>query len=175
MLLIGGQEEHPACKRLSDKVLAWLSAAWIKVGMICVVQLMLWHPIISFFVKTQTGFTFPVPAYPGFPGKEAVMLVYTASQTCHNRVSLYLWYALIDLDFGKNVTEKVGDRKVFFQPHLTSASALPGETGNLEIASFHLTVACFLPTHTKHIKISPGHSWITLYWQNDRLCAPDRA
>jgi len=32
-----------------------------------------------------------------------------------------------------------------FPPHLTNASALPGETGNPEIASFHLNAACFLP------------------------------
>ena len=30
-----------------------------------------------------------------------------------------------------------------FPPHLTSASALPGETGNPKIASFHLNVAWF--------------------------------
>jgi len=30
-----------------------------------------------------------------------------------------------------------------FPPHLTSASALPGETGNQEIASFHLNAAYF--------------------------------
>ena len=30
-----------------------------------------------------------------------------------------------------------------FPPHLTSASALPGETGNPEITSFHLNAACF--------------------------------
>jgi len=37
-----------------------------------------------------------------------------------------------------------------FSPHLTTASALPGETGNLEVASFHLNVACFSPKNTKH-------------------------
>jgi len=26
-LLVGHQEEHPACKKLSDEVLAWLSGA----------------------------------------------------------------------------------------------------------------------------------------------------
>jgi len=41
-----------------------------------------------------------------------------------------------------------------FPPHLTSASALPWETGNLEIASFHVNVACFYQKHTKQIKIS---------------------
>jgi len=46
-----------------------------------------------------------------------------------------------------------------FQPHLTSASALPGETGNPEIASFHLNAACsFTKKHETHFKISPGHS-----------------
>jgi len=42
-----------------------------------------------------------------------------------------------------------------FPAHLTSASALPRETGNLEIASYHLNVACFFYqiTLTKHIKI----------------------
>jgi len=33
-------------------------------------------------------------------------------------------------------------------PHLTSASALPGETGNTEIASFHLNDACFFTKKT---------------------------
>jgi len=35
--------------------------------------------------------------------------------------------------------------------HLTSASALHGETGNPEIASFHLNAAYFLPkTYETH-------------------------
>jgi len=37
-----------------------------------------------------------------------------------------------------------------FPPHLTNASALPGETGNPEIASFHLNAACFFTKNTKH-------------------------
>ena len=32
-LLVGRQEEHPVCKKLSDKMLAWLSI-WIEVQMI---------------------------------------------------------------------------------------------------------------------------------------------
>ena len=41
--------------------------------------------------------------------------------------------------FGSNVTKKVGNQKYFnFPLHQTSASALPGETGNLENASFML-------------------------------------
>jgi len=35
ILLVGCQEEHPACKRLSDEVLAWLSV-WSEVQIICI-------------------------------------------------------------------------------------------------------------------------------------------
>jgi len=46
-----------------------------------------------------------------------------------------------------------------FPPHLTSASALPWETGNPEIASFHLSAACFFTKkHKTQLKISPGQS-----------------
>jgi len=35
-LLVGHQQEHPACKKqLSDEVLAWLSV-WSEVQMICI-------------------------------------------------------------------------------------------------------------------------------------------
>ena len=34
--------------------------------------------------------------------------------------------------------------------HLTNASALPGETGNPEIASFHLNAACFFTKKTRN-------------------------
>ena len=34
-LLVGRQEEHPACKKLSDEVLAWL-CVWSEVQMICI-------------------------------------------------------------------------------------------------------------------------------------------
>jgi len=34
-LLAGHQEEHPACKTLSDEALAWLSV-WSEVLMICI-------------------------------------------------------------------------------------------------------------------------------------------
>jgi len=46
-----------------------------------------------------------------------------------------------------------------FPPHLISASALLEETGNPEIASFHLNVACFFTKkHETQLKISPGQS-----------------
>jgi len=35
ILLDGSHEEYPACKKLSDDVLVWLSA-WIKVQIVCI-------------------------------------------------------------------------------------------------------------------------------------------
>ena len=34
-LLVGRQEEHPACKKLSDEVLVWLSV-WSEVQIVCI-------------------------------------------------------------------------------------------------------------------------------------------
>jgi len=54
-----------------------------------------------------------------------------------------------------------------FPPHLTSASALPGEAGNQEIASLHLNAACFITKkHETLLKISAGQSWTTLHCQD---------
>jgi len=53
--------------------------------------------------------------------------------------------------FSTNVVEKVGNQLHFiFPPHLTSASALPGEIGNPKIASFHLNAACFFTKKTRN-------------------------
>jgi len=35
MLLVGQQEGHPACKKLSDEVVAWL-CVWSKAQIICI-------------------------------------------------------------------------------------------------------------------------------------------
>ena len=68
-LLVGRQEGHPAYKKLSGGVLAWLSV-WSKV------QTCIWlssaDAIVSCFSKIQTGFTFLVPAHPGSSGKRAI-------------------------------------------------------------------------------------------------------
>ena len=34
-LLVGWQEEHPACKKLSDEVLVW-SCVWSEVQIVCI-------------------------------------------------------------------------------------------------------------------------------------------
>ena len=66
-LLAGHQEEHPACKKLSDEVLEWFYV-WSEMQMICI-----WSSCAS--LKSITVFTFLVPAYRGCPGKEAIKRV----------------------------------------------------------------------------------------------------
>jgi len=73
MLLVGQQEGHPACKKLSGGVLAWLSV-WSKVDL-HMAQLMPLPLTVSCFSKIQIGFSFLVPAYPGSPGQRAVKRV----------------------------------------------------------------------------------------------------
>jgi len=59
-----------------------------------------------------------------------------------------------------------------FPPHITSASALPGETGNHEIASFHLNAECFFTKkkNTKHslkyhlVRAEPTFTVKTIDW-----------
>ena len=55
--LVGRQEERPACKNLSDEVLAWLSV-WNEYQIICIfmVQLMPLPPVISCFSKNSDWF-----------------------------------------------------------------------------------------------------------------------
>jgi len=75
---VGWVSERAACKKIE----------WWGVGMaICLergadcmhmVQLMplpSQNPIITWLIEIQTGFTFLVAAYPGYPGKEAVKRV----------------------------------------------------------------------------------------------------
>jgi len=73
MLLVGRQEGHPACKKLSGEVLAWLSSgARCRLAHAQLIPLPL---TISCSSKIQIGFTFLVPAHPGSPGQRAVKRV----------------------------------------------------------------------------------------------------
>jgi len=74
MLLVGRQEEHPACKKTE----------WWGVGMVIylergadlhMAQRMLLPLTVSCFSKIQIGFAFLVPAHLGSPGKRAVKRV----------------------------------------------------------------------------------------------------
>jgi len=73
-LLVGRQEGHPACKKRSGGLLAWLSI-WSEV------QTCIWpswfhcHSLVSCYSKIQLGFTLLVPAHLGSPGKRAVKRV----------------------------------------------------------------------------------------------------
>ena len=70
-LLVRQQEGHPACKKLSGGVLAWLSC--LERGAdLHMAQLMPLPLTVSCFSKILFGFTFLVPAHPGSPGQRAV-------------------------------------------------------------------------------------------------------
>jgi len=74
--------------------------------------------------------------------------------------------------FGTNIAEKAGNQNVFiFPPHLTSASALPGETGNPEIASFRLKCCMLFRQKTRNtvkkyhlVRTGPPFSVKTIDW-----------
>ena len=70
------------------------------------------------------------------------------------------------ITFGTYITVKI---YFIFGRHPCTASALLGETGNPEIASFYLSAACWFTKKTKHIYNFAWYSWTTLHGQNDRL------
>ena len=70
-LLVGRQEGHPACKKLSGVVLAWLSV-WSEVQT-CIWPS--WCHCHSWFSKIQIVFTLLVPGYPGCSRQRAVQRV----------------------------------------------------------------------------------------------------
>ena len=73
-LLVGRQEGHPACKKTSGEVLAWLSV-WSEVQTLHMAQLMPLPFTVSCFSKVQIGFTFLVLAHLGSPGQRAIKRV----------------------------------------------------------------------------------------------------
>jgi len=86
-LLVGQQEDHPACKKLSGAMLTWLSV-WSKV------QTCTWpswchcHSLSLASVKSRLVFTFLVLAHPGSPGQRAV-----------KRVCVWLWCFITDFTY----------------------------------------------------------------------------
>jgi len=63
-LLVGRQEGHPACKKLSGGVLAWLSV-WRKLQACIMSQLMPLPLTVSCFSKIQIGFYLSGTGSPG--------------------------------------------------------------------------------------------------------------
>jgi len=82
-LLVGRQEGHPAFKK----------HLWVAGVVIClergadlhIAQVMPQPLTVSCSSKIQIGFTFLVPAYPGFPGKEAVIWLLLLCAVLHTR------------------------------------------------------------------------------------------
>ena len=75
MLLVGRQEGHSACKKLSGGVLVWLSV-WSEVQTCIWPSWCHWHSLsVSCFSKIQIGFIFLVLAHLDSPGKRAVKWV----------------------------------------------------------------------------------------------------
>jgi len=73
-LLVGRQEGHPAYKKQSGGVLAWLSC--LEQGAdLHMAQLMPLPLTVCCFSKIQIGFTILVPAHLGSPGQRAVKWV----------------------------------------------------------------------------------------------------
>jgi len=71
-MLVGHEEEYPACKKLSDELMARLSV-WSDAQMVSIRSS--WchcHLIISCFVKIQIDLIFLVPAYSGCSVKDVV-------------------------------------------------------------------------------------------------------
>ena len=64
MLLVGWQEGHLACKKLSGGVISLERGADLHIA-----QLMPLPPTVSCFSNIQIGFTFLVPAHLGSPGQ----------------------------------------------------------------------------------------------------------
>jgi len=74
--------------------------------------------------------------------------------TVKNVTILYCYnsdvYEAIFIIYGRTVTEKASSQEMpYFPPHLTSASELPGERQNPEIAVFHLNTAGFFSSNTQ--------------------------
>jgi len=79
MLLVRRQEGHPACKKLSGGVLAWLS-----VGARCRLAYVPADATatVSCFSKIQIGFAFLVLSHLGSPGKRAITGVCVCVRAC---------------------------------------------------------------------------------------------
>jgi len=75
-LLVGQQEGHPACKKLSGEILERLYV-WneMQTADLHMAQLMPLPLTVSCFNKIQIGYTFLVPVHPGGPGQRAVKRV----------------------------------------------------------------------------------------------------
>jgi len=83
MLLVGRQEGHPACKKLSGGVQGTGMVICLERGAdLHMAQLMPLPLTVSCFSKIQIGFTFLVSAHPGSPGQRAVKRARARVRAC---------------------------------------------------------------------------------------------
>jgi len=74
-------------------------------------------------------------------------------------------------NFWQSITKKVRSQTMFYFP---TSPALPCETGNPEIASFHLNTVCwFANEHTKHLNYHLVAAELPFISKRDRLYASD--
>ena len=96
-LLVGRQERHPACNKLSGGLLAWLSV-WSEV------QTCIWpswchcHSLSLASVKSR-GLTFLVPAHPGSPRKGPLNGCVCVCVCIHITYAMHVIYAGIFITF----------------------------------------------------------------------------
>ena len=74
-LLVGRQEGHPACKKLSGELLVWLSY-WSEVQTCIIMARLMPLPLtVSRFSKIEIGFTYLIPAHLGIVPKKGPLNV----------------------------------------------------------------------------------------------------
>jgi len=132
-LLIGRQEEHPACKKFEWRcalvVLSGARCKWFAYGPADATATP--SSLATCFIKIQIGLTFlQVPAYPGCPGKEAAIRVLCLCL----HVCLLLFYR----------SGRRGQSPTF-------------------CAQWASTVACPIPLFCLQIDFSSNSYWIDLY------------
>jgi len=81
-LLVGRQERHPACKKLSGAGGAGMVICLERGADLRTAQLMSLPLTVSCFSKIQTGFTFLVPAHPGSLWQSAIKRVFVCMCAC---------------------------------------------------------------------------------------------
>ena len=99
--LVGRQEGHLACKKLSGGVLAWLSV-WSEVQCRLAygpADVTATHCLLLSFSKLQIDFTFLVSAHPDSPGQRAVKRVCVCVCVCYYILEGYLWYKFVAVYF----------------------------------------------------------------------------
>ena len=120
-------------------------------------------PHISCLILIQTGFTFLVPAYPGFPGKEAVKWVYSSSSSSYLIGSLFL-FAVVRSRRASLLSRR---RRNHFRRPRTARSASASATAT--VTSRRHVVWLWTGARTGSASSAGGNTWPSS--SNDELCS----